>query len=223
MSTSTYLQYSAPLLAGAGMTIKLTILSELVALSVGFSVGPVLLSRFGPLRIVCKCYVELFRGTSALIQLFFLYFVLPQLGVDLDPLVVAVLGLGLNSGAYCAEFVRGAILAVPLSQHEAAAALGLTPFDRFRFVVLPQAIFYALPPLGNMSIDLLKLTSIVSFITIADLTFVAYQINQTTLDTIPLFSSVLVFYFVVAQSIAFAFRRAEAHFGRGMMSARAAT
>jgi polar amino acid transport system permease protein len=139
----------------------------------------------------------------------------------LDPLVVAVFGLGLNSGAYCAEFIRGAILAVPRGQHEAAAALGLTPLVSFRFVVLPQAIFHALPPLGNMSIDLLKLTSIVSFITIADLTFVAYQINQTTLDTIPLFSMVLVFYFIVAQVIAFAFRKAEARFGRGMIRTRA--
>lgn len=141
---------------------------------------------------------------------------MPQLGVDLPPVVVAVLGLGLNSGAYCAEFIRGAILAVPRGQREAAAALGLSPFHRFRFVILPQAAFYALPPLGNMSIDLLKLTSIVSFITIADLTFVAYQINQTTLDTIPLFTMVLVFYFIVAQAIAFVFRRVEGRLGRGM-------
>lgn len=214
-----FLEYGYPLLAGALTTIKLAVLSEIVALSVGFLVGPALLSGWAPLRIVCRCYVELFRGTSALIQLFFLYFVLPQLGIFLSPVVVAVLGLGLNSGAYCAEFVRGAILAVPRGQREAAAALGLSPFHRFRLVILPQAAFHALPPLGNMSIDLLKLTSIVSFITIADLTFVAYQINQTTLDPIPLFAMVLVFYFVTAQAIAFAFRKAETRLGRGMRSA----
>jgi polar amino acid transport system permease protein len=216
MPTFAFLEYGPPLLAGALMTVKLTVLSETVALLAGFLVGPALLSNWTPLRVACKCYVELFRGTSALIQLFFLYFVLPQLGVDLPPVLVAVLGLGLNSGAYCAEFIRGAILAVPRGQREAAAALGLSPSDRFRFVILPQAAFYALPPLGNMSIDLLKLTSIVSFITIADLTFVAYQINQTTLDTIPLFSMVLLFYFVLAQAIAFVFRKAEGRLGRGM-------
>ncbi len=221
MPSPAFLEYGPPLLSGAVVTIKLTLLSEVVALLVGFIVGPTLLSRWSPLRVLCRCYVELFRGTSALIQLFFLYFVLPQLGVDLPPVTVADLGLGLNSGAYCAEFVRGAILAVPRGQREAAAALGLSRRDQFRFVVLPQAAFHAIPPLGNMSIDLLKLTSIVSFITIADMTFVAYQINQTTLDTIPLFSMVLAFYFVVAQAIAFAFRRAESRLGRGMRRMRA--
>lgn len=215
---ASYLSYAAPLLNGAVMTLKLTVLSEAVALTVGLIVGPALLVRSPLIRNSLQCYVELFRGTSAVIQLFFLYYVLPQAGLSLDPIVVAVLGLGLNSGAYCAEFVRGAIRAVPRGQWEAASALGLSYFRVFRLVILPQAIFRALPPLGNMSIDLLKLTSIVSFITIADLTFVAYQINQTTMDTIPLFSIVLVFYFIAAQAIAFGFRILERRFGRGIVT-----
>jgi polar amino acid transport system permease protein len=220
MSATGYLAYSGPLIGGAVTTIKLTVMAEIVALTVGLIVGPALNARSAWLRIPSICYVELFRGTSALIQLFFLYYVLPQAGLMLDPTPVAVLGLGLNSGAYCAEFIRGAIRAVPRGQQEAASALGLSRIHAFRLVILPQAIFRALPPLGNMSIDLLKLTSIVSFITIADLTFVAYQINQTTLDTVTLFSFVLVFYFIVAQAIAFVFRLAERRFSRGIVIAK---
>lgn len=220
MAVDNLLNYTAPLLSGALMTLKLTVLAEVVALAVGFVIGPALLSPVRFIRVPCQCYVELFRGTSALIQLFFLYYVLPQAGLMLAPTVVAVMGLGLNSGAYCAEFVRGAIKSVPRGQSEAARALGLSRFQVFRLVILPQAIFRALPPLGNMSIDLLKLTSIVSFITIADLTFVAYQINQTTLDTVTIFAAVLVFYFLIAQIIAYGFRRAERRYGRGIVTAK---
>jgi polar amino acid transport system permease protein len=222
MQASYFFDYAGPLLSGALTTVKLTVMSECVALIVGFSVGMALAEGPRILRLPCQLYVELFRGTSALVQLFFLYFILPQAGVRLDPTVVAVAGLGLNSGAYCAEFVRGAIRAVPREQREAAYALGLSHWLALRLVVWPQAVFRALPPLGNMSIDLLKLTSIVSFITINDLTFVAYQINQTTLDTISLFSLVLAFYFVVAQLIAFAFRQAEKRAGRGLVLVRTA-
>lgn len=220
MAVTSLLSYAAPLLSGALMTLKLTLLAETVALLVGFLIGPALLSKSKLIRVPCQCYVELFRGTSALIQLFFLYYVLPQAGLMLAPTLVAVMGLGLNSGAYCAEFVRGAIRSVPQGQWEAASALGLSRFHLFRLVILPQAIFRALPPLGNMSIDLLKLTSIVSFITIADLTFVAYQINQTTLDTVTIFTTVLLFYFLVAQVIAYGFRRAERHYSRGIVTAK---
>jgi polar amino acid transport system permease protein len=108
---------------------------------------------------------------------------------------------------------------VPVEQKEAAMALGLSRFQAFRLVVFPQALPRALPPLANMSIDLLKLSSIVSLITISDLTFVAYQINQTTLDTVSLFSVVLIFYFCVAQLISFSFRRAERHFTPPMLLA----
>lgn len=220
MVMASLLSYAAPLLSGALVTLKLTLLAEAVALLVGFIIGPALLSPSKLIRVPCQCYVELFRGTSALIQLFFLYYVLPQAGLMLAPTIVAVMGLGLNSGAYCAEFVRGAIRSVPRGQWEAASALGLSRFHIFRLVILPQAIFRALPPLGNMSIDLLKLTSIVSFITIADLTFVAYQINQTTLDTLTIFTAILIFYFLVAQVIAYGFRRAEHHYSRGIVTAK---
>jgi polar amino acid transport system permease protein len=201
-----FLDYAGPLLDGALVTVEIAVAAELVALAIGLIVGPALLTRF---RYIFIVYVELFRGTSALIQLFFLFFVLPQFGVSLEPFTVAIWGLGLNSGAYCAEFIRGAIVSVPKGQREAALALGLTEFKTFLLVVFPLALPRALPPLANMSIDLLKLTSVVSLITISDITFVAYQVNQTTLDTFSLFSTVLVFYFVVAQGIAAAFRAVE--------------
>jgi polar amino acid transport system permease protein len=217
LSAQSYFDYSRPLLEGALTTLKIAVSSELVAIGIGLTIGPLLLSSWAPLRALCRSYVELFRGISALIQLYFLYYILPQIGLMFDPFTVAIFGLGLNSGAYCAEFIRGAIVAVPKGQIEAAASLGLGRFTAFRHIILPQAVFRALPPLGNMSIDLLKLTSIVSFITIPDLTFVAYQINQSTFDTLSLFSTVLLFYFVVAQGLAYCFRLAERHFGRGLV------
>ena len=223
MHANYFLDYAGPLITGALTTLKLTAMSECVSLLVGFSVGIALAVGPGLLRFVCQTYVELFRGTSALVQLFLLYFILPRAGIFLEPTFVAVVGLGLNSGAYCAEFVRGAILAVPREQREAAHSLGLSRLSAFRLVILPQAVFRALPPLGNMSIDLLKLTSIVSFITISDLTFVAYQINQTTFDTLRIFSLVLIFYFAIAQLIAFVFRQAEKRAGRGLILVRPTT
>jgi polar amino acid transport system permease protein len=207
-----FFDYTVPLLLGAATTLKITVIAELIALAIGVVVGSALLAPMRIVRWTCRAYVELFRGTSALIQLFFLFFVLPQFGIVLEPFLVAVLGLGLNSGAYCAEFIRGAVLSVPQAQKEAAIALGLSRFQAFRLVVFPQALPRALPPLANMSIDLLKLSSIVSLIAISDLTFVAYQINQTTLDTVSLFSVVLIFYFCVAQLISLTFRRAERRF-----------
>jgi polar amino acid transport system permease protein len=223
MEAVSFFDYTRPLLLGAAMTLKITVIAEVIALAIGVVAGSALFASMRIVRWASRAYVELFRSTSALIQLFFFFYVLPQFGIMLDPFLVAVLGLGLNSGAYCAEFIRGAILAVPKEQKEAAIALGLSRFQAFRLVVFPQALPRALPPLANMSIDLLKLSSVVSLITISDLTFVAYQINQTTLDTVSLFSVVLIFYFCVAQLISLSFRRAERRFTTPMLLGSART
>lgn len=159
------------------------------------------LARMSPWRAVswpAVTYIELFRGTSALVQLFWVYYVLPLFGVSISAMTAAVLVLGLNSGAYGAEVVRGAVQGVPQSQREAAIALNFTPAHTLRRIILPQAFAAMLPPAGNLLIELLKNTALVSLITIADLTFRAQLLRADTLRTVEIFGLVLLIYFLVA-------------------------
>jgi polar amino acid transport system permease protein len=166
------------------------------------------------IRWPCVAYIEFFRGTSLIVQLFWLYFVLPALGIRLEAMTVAILGIALNYGSYGSEVVRGAIESVPRGQVLAARALGLTPLQVLRSVVLPQAMTIFVRPWGNLMIQLLKATSLVSLITIADLTYRAYQMHQLTMRTFPIFGTVLLVYFAMAQVIAFATTQVDRHFGR---------
>jgi polar amino acid transport system permease protein len=165
-------------------------------------------------RIPCIVYIEFFRGTSLVVQLFWLYFVLPALGVRLSAMTVAILGIALNYGAYGAEVVRGAAESVPSGQVLAARSLGLSPWSVLRYVVAPQAMTIFVRPWGNLMIQLLKATSLVSLITIADLTYRAYQMHQLTMRTFTIFGAVLAIYFVMAQCIAWVTTRADRRFGR---------
>lgn len=205
------------LLDGALITLRITVLASLLALALAFVAGLARLARWRPVRWTATAYVEVFRGTSLLVQLFWLFFVLPlpPFEVRLTPFTVAVLGLGLNIGAYGAEVVRGAILAVPRSQHEAALALNMSPALKMRRIILPQAAIAMLPPWGNLLIELLKGTALVSLITLADLTFRAAQLNAATFRTIEIFSIALVLYFLMAQGIALGTRALERRLARG--------
>jgi polar amino acid transport system permease protein len=129
--------------------------------------------------------------------MFWLYFVLPILGLNLTALQAGVLALGLNYGAYGAEIVRGAITQVPRGQWEAATALNMSASQRMRYVVLPQAIIAMLPPLGNLLVDLLKATSLVSLITLSDLTFEGKILQATLGHPLDIFAIVLLVYFVI--------------------------
>lgn len=154
-------------------------------------------------------YVETFRGTSALVQLFWFYFALPRLGVSLTALGAGILVLGLNTGSYGAEVVRGAVQAVPDGQREAARALGLSEGQIMRRVVLPQAALRMIPPAGNLLIELLKNTALASTIALTELTFRAQALRSETLRTVEIFSVTLVVYFVIAQAISFTMGRIE--------------
>jgi polar amino acid transport system permease protein len=143
--------------------IALTIVLSLVA-------GLALLSPRWPVRAVARVYVEVFRGTSEVVQLFWLFFVLPLLvGLQLVPLFAGILVLGLNHGAYGAEVVRGAVQSVPKAQHEGALALNLSPAQRMVRVILPQAFVEMLPPFNNLFIQLLKSTALLSFISAGEI------------------------------------------------------
>ncbi len=204
------------LLQGALVTIEITVMGCVLAVLCALVAALAKLSPIAPLRWLASVYIEIFRGTSALVQLFWLFFVLPQFGITLPPIAVAVLALGLNVGAYGAEVVRGAIQAVPKGQWEASTALNLSRSQAMRRIILPQAVVAMIPPWGNLFIELLKATSLVSLITITDLTFRAQQMNQVTLQTTEIFTLVLGIYLCISLVITAGMRWLERRAAAGM-------
>lgn len=183
------------------ITVKIAILSILFSLLMAFAAGLLRLAPWRALRWTTRVYVEIFRGSSLLVQLFWLYFVLPYAGIRLDPLSTAVLALALNGGAYGSEIVRGAVLAVPRGQHEAALALNLPPLWTYASVIIPQAVRIMIPPFGNLAVEVLKGTALVSLITITDLVKKALQLDTTTFRTFEIFALLLLIYFLMGQVI----------------------
>lgn len=197
------------LLGGLGVTLMLTLGGAVVAVVLAIVSGLARLSRFRPIRIAAAVYVETFRGTSALVQLYWFFYALPLLGVSLSPMMTGILVLGLNIGSYGAEVVRGAVNSIDRGQFEAAWALSMTSFQRMRLVVLPQALLRMLPSAGNLLIELLKSTALVSLITLSDLTFCGMVLRAETMQTVEIFGVLLVIYFAIAQLLVFGVRRLE--------------
>lgn len=209
------------LLGGAWMTVRIATFGSLLAVIFGVAAALSRLYGPAPLRWLARVYVEIFRGTSALVQLFWLFFVLPDFGISLEPFTVAVLTLGLNVGAYGAEVVRAAILTVPRGQWEAATAVNMTQGQMLRRIILPQAVLAMIPPWGNLFIELLKSTALVSLITISDLSFMAQEMNQTTMKTIDIFTLVLLIYLAISLAITIAMRLLENAASHGLARGRA--
>jgi polar amino acid transport system permease protein len=190
--------WSDDLLAGLWVTVYMTVLSAALAVVIAFALG--LLARMPALvpRTFARVVIEFFRGTSLLVQLFWLFYALPLWGYRLEPVIVGVLAFGLNFGAYGAEVVRGAINAVPKPQWEGAIALNLSPFDRMRRVILPQAYPLMIPPFNNLLIQLIKSTPLLFLIIITDLTAVADQYRAAVGNEAFIFGLLLVVYFLLA-------------------------
>lgn len=208
------------LLQGAWVTVQIAVVGCILAVVTATTAALLRLYGPAPLRWLAVTYVEFFRGTSALVQLFWLFFVLPDFGISMEPFTVAVLGLGLNVGAYGAEVVRGAIQGVQRGQWEATMALNMTRWQALRRIILPQAFVAMIPPWGNLFIELLKSTALVSLITLSDLAFKAQQMNQTTMKTIPIFTLVLLIYLAMSLVITIAMRYLEQRAARGLARGR---
>src|SRR5690606_19346125 len=178
--------YLNPLMQGAWVTIELTIYSTILGGILSFAAGMGKLAHNPLIKAISIGYIEIFRGTSLLVQLFWLYFALPVLGqaigldLRLPPVLAGVLALSLNIGAYGAEVVRGAIESVSKDQYEAAKALNFTPRKTLWRIALPQAIPEMMPPFGNLAIQNLKDTALVSLISLSDLAFRAEQLRNFT-------------------------------------------
>ncbi|WP_407335634.1 ectoine/hydroxyectoine ABC transporter permease subunit EhuC [Dietzia kunjamensis] len=183
---------------GIVTTIYLTLGGAALGFAMALVLGVAAGSRLMVIRGVSRTIVEFFRGTSLLVQLFWLFFVLPLLGYELDPLFCGILALGLNYGAYAAEVVRGSLAAVPTPQKEAAVALNFSPWHRMSKVVFPQAWVQMIPPLNNLLVQLLKGSALASFILLQDLTFHIGELRRVTGDTVFAFGVGLVLYFVIA-------------------------
>jgi len=203
------------LLKGLQTTLLVTALAAPLGLLLALASGLARLSPIRPLRWLAVAYVELFRGTSLLVQLFYFFYVMPLFGLTLDPITTGVIVLALNHGAYGAEVVRAAINGVPKGQREACVSLNMSPGTALRRVILPQAFVAMLPPFGNLLIELLKSTSLLSLITIFDLAFAGNTLFQTTGRIIEVYGLVLIIYFVVAMALSGGMRLLEARLGAG--------
>ena len=199
-----WLTYSDSLLSGAWVTIQLTIYSTILGGIFAFVFGVGRLSTNWFVKTLSISFIEFFRGTSLLVQLFWLYFALPvvgqMIGIDLrmPPVVVGTLALALNIGAYAAEVVRGAIQAVPPTQYEAAKSLDFSPRQTMWRIAVPQAIPEMMPSFGNLAVQNLKDTALVSLISLADLAFKAEQLRNFTQDSTTIYTLLLFMYFGMA-------------------------
>jgi len=208
--------YTAMILEGALLTIQLTVAGSALALVMAFIAGLGRLSRFFLLRVLAVAYIEFFRGTSIFVQLFWVYFVLPLIGISMTPFQACVLGLGLNVGAYAAEVVRGAIQSIGREQYEACIALNLGRWQAMRKVILPQALLVMLPTFGNNAIELLKATAVVSLISLSDMTFQAQVVRSQTGNTFMPFATIIILYFLMAVAISWSIRVLERRMARGL-------
>lgn len=177
-----YWSYRGMLLQAALLTLEVSIVGMAIAIAVGFTLA--IMRVFGPwpLRWIATLYIEIIRGTPLLIQLLIIFYGLPNIGISLSPLVAGILGLGLNYAAYEAENYRAGLLAIPKGQMEAARALGMTHGQGLRHVVIPQSFRLVLPPVTNDFISLLKDSSLVSMVTLLDLTGAYNRIATQTFD-----------------------------------------
>jgi polar amino acid transport system permease protein len=229
------------ILEGLRLTIELTV----IAMAIGIVLGMVLaVMRLSPNPLVSGgswLYIWFFRGTPVLVQLIFWYyisalypklalgipfgpaFIHPNVNTLITPFAAAILGLGLNEGAYMAEIVRAGIISVPEGQTDAAQSLGMTRLQTMRGIVLPQAMRVIIPPTGNETISMLKTTSLVSVIAVADLLYAAEGIYSTNFKTIPLLIVVSIWYIVCTSVLYVGQYYLERYYGRGSSRARAGT
>mgnify|MGYP000874975324 FL=1 len=185
------------LLKGSVMTVELTIITIILGSILGILLALLRLSNNKVLKYISSFYAWIFRGTPLLLQLFFFYYGLPFIGIELTPFTAAVIGLALNCGAYMAEIIRGGIQSIDQGQFEAAKALGFSYTQTMKRIILPQTFKVIIPPVGNEFISILKDTSLVSTIAMVELMRSAQQIYATSFDPISVFLTAAVFYLIM--------------------------
>jgi His/Glu/Gln/Arg/opine family amino acid ABC transporter permease subunit len=203
------------LLFGAVTTVKVTAGGFVVAVLIGLCCAIMLRLRSRLLHAAIAVYVDVFRAVPVLTQLFIIYFGLTEIGIRLDPVPAAIVGFGINGGAYLTEVFRAGIESVHQGQLEAAQMLGMTRLAAMRIIILPQAMRVVLPPLGNFAIGLLKDTALASAVAAPELMFRARNLVDKTFLATQIFSATAVIYLAMSLPLGYLTRRAEARVSRG--------
>jgi polar amino acid transport system permease protein len=190
-------QYWLALLQGLLLTVTLTFIVIILALIFAIPVALFRMSRNRLIRSVATFYVEVIRGTPLLLQLVYIYYVLPTMGINLNAFVAAILGLTLNYTAYMSEVYRSGIMAVPRNQWEAAATIGMTRARAFWRIILPQALRIVTPTLGNYFISLFKDTALASVVTVQELTFTGQIISARSYQYFTIYTVTGILYLSV--------------------------
>ncbi|NHV29780.1 amino acid ABC transporter permease [Burkholderia sp. D-99] len=183
---------------GAMLTLKFAVASMALGLVVGLVIAIMRIGSNRPAAALAQGYVSLMRGTPLLVQMFVVYYGLPDLGITLDPTTAGIFTLTLNAGAYLSESMRGAILGIGRGQWAAAHSLGLTHVQTLRYIVCPQALRLAVPSLGNTLISLIKDTSLVSVITVTELLRSTQEVIAATFQPLPLYLAAAAIYWVLS-------------------------
>ncbi|MGE7689577.1 amino acid ABC transporter permease [Lysinibacillus sp. NPDC097214] len=191
------------------VTLKLTLYSTIFGLILGLFVALMKISKVKIIRLVADFYLWIIRGTPMLVQLFLIYYGLPQVGIELSPMVAAVIALGINSAAYTAEIYRGGIMSISKGQIEAAESLGMSYFLQMRKVILPQALRVSLPSLGNQAIMMLKDSSLASLVTVSELLMVSQRYAASNYAFIEFYLVAAGFYLVMTTFFTFILNRVE--------------
>ncbi len=197
-SLTEMISFLPPLLQGAWVTITVSLVAYALALIVGLVFGIARMSRFWPISAVATVYVQFIRGTPLLLQLFFIYYVLPYGGIILSPFASGVSGLTINYSAYMAEVFRSGVQAIPKGQWEAGLSLGMSRRLLMRRIILPQAIRIVIPAIGNFFVSIFKDSALVSVITMRDLMFSGQLLASATFKHFEIFALVGLIYFIIS-------------------------
>jgi polar amino acid transport system permease protein len=201
------------LLLGFETTLLVTLAGSALALALGLSFALAVRSRYRPLRLATSGFVEFVRRTPLLVQLYFIFFVLPDFGILLSPLASGILGLGLHAAAYMAQVYRAGIEGVERGQWEAARALNYSVPQAWRYIVLPQAIPPMIPALGNYIVLMLKESAILSIITVPEAMTAARDIGNETYRYLEPMTMVGILYWLITWPLAWVLRQLERRFG----------
>ncbi|WP_195571955.1 amino acid ABC transporter permease [Paenibacillus sp. 1001270B_150601_E10] len=202
-------------LKGAIVSLQLTIVAMFFGIILGLGVAVVRMKGIRPLQWFAQFYVSIIRGTPILVQIFIAYYGFPDVGITLSPMTSAYIVLSINVSAYLSETFRGALLSVPKGQWEAASSLGLSPWQTFRRIILPQAARIAIPPMGNTFIGMLKETSLVSIVTVSDLLLRAQQvIAQYYGYTLLIYIEIAIMYWIMSIFFTAILNRVEARLAK---------
>lgn len=186
------------MLQGAWHTLLFAISSMALGLLLGFAIALVRLTRLPVLAPLAALYVSAMRGTPLLVQIFVIYYGLPGIGIEFDPVTAGILALTMNAAAYLSESMRGAIAGVSTGQWQAASSLGFSWWQSMRFIIAPQALRLAVPSLSNTLISLIKDTSLVSVITVSELMLVTKEIIAQTYQPLPLYLAAAGIYWLMS-------------------------